>query len=781
MPDKEVPTLEHLPIKLILPKQGKEKPNLAGGSPPVPFRTVNAEYRRSLNIQLTAIGEVVTPQAKQLGTVPIRVRLIDKALAKSHRPDHLFSNDTCPIIGVGKPGELFLRATEVGLARLTKVVEHDEAKQMVKEISSVQAFEPVTPSFRRRGAESKDILRYSPRSKNGFMTRVRLFNVGSQVEQELHVKNFAAVCGTRNMPIHKSGYSENSFVYGVECHTVEDVDALSRIIGVRSIVSMPIVRTTHPHDINPKPLPKLIKREDVTGDVPVVVVVDTGISDKIPTLNSWVVGRESYVAEQYRNVEHGTFVAGLICWGSQLNTAITGIDNNPCAVFDLQIIPNHKPENGATDFVTEQEFLASLDETLQRHANEYKVWNLSFSTEDICSLDDFSAFAEELDNFQQKYEVSFVISSGNFSNPPLLNYPRQGTQLEVGRITIPADSVLGITVGSVCHLGCPTPGPNANEPSAFSRHGAGPNYIIKPDLVHFGGACSIDGSHPYGIRSLSETGTAENLGTSFSTPLVSKTLAQIYHQLTPSPKPTLARALLTHHARDPRTHGRVPDKDENCFGFGLPSTVPYCLECTPYSSTLLFDDVLRPGYYLEWDNFPYPSSLSHDGKYYGEIWMTVAFAPVRGSRWGSEYCETHIDAHFGVYRDHIIREKGKTTGKTVSEFHGLVPPEHKNVGILYESYQVQQLRKWAPVRTYYGYLGEKGEKGTRWRLRVSLLTRHGVEDMASFQSQPFSLVLTIADPAKRAPVYDEMARSLRTRFQAQNITLRAVARVRGTT
>ena len=30
-------------------------------------------------------------------------------------------------------------------------------------------------------------------------------------------------------------------------------------------------------------------------------------------------------------------------------------------------------------------------------------------------------------------------------------------------------------------------------------------------------------------------------------------LAQVYHQITPTPSPVLARALITHHARDPRT------------------------------------------------------------------------------------------------------------------------------------------------------------------------------------------------------------------------------------
>ena len=83
--------------------------------------------------------------------------------------------------------------------------------------------------------------------------------------------------------------------------------------------------------------------------------------------------------------------------------------------------------------------------------------------------------------------------------------------------------------------------------------------------------------------------------------------------------------------------------------------------------------------------------------------MTVAFRPAAGRRWGTEYCETNIDAHFGIYRE----QKARKTGVVTTKFVGLVPPEHKNVGLLYESYQVEKLRKWAPVRTYYGDLGEK--------------------------------------------------------------------------
>ena len=50
--------------------------------------------------------------------------------------------------------------------------------------------------------------------------------------------------------------------------------------------------------------------------------------------------------------------------------------------------------------------------------------------------------------------------------------------------------------------------------------------------------------------------------------------------------------------------------------------------------------------------------------------MTVAFAPARGARWGTEYCETHIDAHFGVYRTEKSRETGLFKPKL--KFAGLV-------------------------------------------------------------------------------------------------------------
>jgi len=367
---------ERLPIKLIMPKQGTEKKVPGGGSPPKPFRTVDGAYRKSLSNQVSAVREALVPEMRQIAAAPVRVKLITKAAAKSHRPQQLFSDETCTIVGAGHLGELFLKATPQGLTKLKNMIENNKSDRVMKELSCIETIEAVTPAYRRRGVDPKDVLRRSPKGGKGFFTRVRLFNFGADQDQSGLVKNFEETCRRRRIEISSAGYSSSSFVYGAECQSVEDINTLTSIIGVRSVESMPLIRTIRPVMVNPKPLPKLLKRSEISGDVPVVVVVDSGVSAQIPELETWVVGRDSSVAPSYRNTDHGTFVAGLICWGSDLNPTVAGIDSNPCGIFDLQVIPNSDPSKGDTESLREQEFLITLDNALQEHANKYKVWNL---------------------------------------------------------------------------------------------------------------------------------------------------------------------------------------------------------------------------------------------------------------------------------------------------------------------------------------------------------------------------------------------------------------------
>ena len=42
-------------------------------------------------------------------------------------------------------------------------------------------------------------------------------------------------------------------------------------------------------------------------------------------------------------------------------------------------------------------------------------------TDEVCSLDEFSFLAQELDELQERFQVSFVIAAGNFNDIPLLD------------------------------------------------------------------------------------------------------------------------------------------------------------------------------------------------------------------------------------------------------------------------------------------------------------------------------------------------------------------------
>jgi serine protease AprX len=767
---------DRLLIKVILPRQGVERPVPGGGPKSEPFRPVDPVFRKSLSSRVQALRAAIAPVAKKVGAAPARVRLTPKAFAKSHRPDTLFSENTCPIIGAGKLGELFIRVTPSGLSHLDRVIQEGKTPKIVKELSSIETIEPITPEDRRGGQSAEDVIRHAPKTAEGYITKVQLFEIG--VDQDRLEGDFRERCAIAEIQVRHGGYTSASQNYEVVCQKPADVEVLSRIVGVRSVRQMPVLTSIRAMAGSRRPLPPNLPLPDgPLSQYPVVGVIDSGIRTDIPALNAWLLGRESTVAPEYQNLFHGTFVAGLIAFPRDLNPSLNGLDDAPCAVFDVQVFPNNDPAAGDVDELTESELLQDLEGVLRDHSNEIRVWNLSLGTKERCSLDKFSSFAVELDRLQETYGVSIVISAGNYDERPRLDYPRTQTQLDPGRITTPADSVLGITVGSVSHVALPVTGPQDGEPSPFSRHGAGPNFIIKPDLVHYGGTCRPDGTQDVGVESIVADGiVGDGCGTSFSTPLVSRLLANIYHQVTPAPTRELARAILTHHARDPRNGERVPDTEENFLGFGLPTPTPQCLECAPWMSTLVFEDALRPGYFLEWDNFPFPASLTRNGRYFGDIWMTLAFAPARSATWGSEYCETHIDAHLGVFK----MTKSRKTGAK-EKFEGLVPPEFKNPGLLYESFQVERLRKWAPVRTYFGSLGEKGVRGSRWRLKLQLLSRHGLDTPQMMRPQPFALLVTIADPKKTAPVYDEMALKIRSRFQSKNLALRTAARVRART
>jgi serine protease AprX len=759
---------ERLYIKIVMPRQGVEKPKHGGGGKIENFHPVTPALRTKLITGLDSAERLLANLTSNRPVVPLKATLVAKALAKSHWHDALFDQRSCPVIGAGKPGEFFLKGSREGIQTLKKRIMHGQNKQMVKEISALKDLRPILPEDRLSGISPNKLFSAAQETHGRRALKVKLFDYSDPKTQDSEMAAFESRLQSKTLSFIRHAQYKRQDIYTVTCKTEGDVDFLSNQLSVRSVGLIPMFRTLREACLNSRPVPdSILTSETDPASFPIVGVVDSGVTPTVPDLEKWIYSRERFVAKAEENTYHGTFVAGLLVWGHVLNATHAEIGRHPCRILDIHVLPNSDPTYGPVGSITESELLQDLEQTLVKYSNEVKVWNLSLGSDEVCELDRFSDFAVQLDNLQERFGVTFVIAAGNYQHPPLLSYPRDDASSRVGRITSPADSVLGITVGAISQHDHPTSGTRRGEPSPFSRNGPGPNHIIKPDLVHFGGNIGKDFSHSLGVTSLDNgPKIAEDVGTSFATPLIARQLASVHHRITPMPSATLARAILTHNAVDIRTKQRVKDRDDHYLGFGTPLDIEHALECDPWKITLVFEEVLRPGYFLEWDNFPYPESLTSGDKFRGEIWMTLAYHPTRNPNFGSEYCETHVNASFGTY-----------DGK--EEFKGRVPVEHTNKGLLYESFQVQSLRKWASVRTYH-HLIPTGVRAKRWRLYVELLSRHGVENTRA-SNQPFALLLTIADPEHKAPVYDEMIRSLRTRFQTQNLALRTNVRVQSQT
>lgn len=774
---------DRLYIKVILQNQAKEQKRPPGGSKTRPFKEVTSEIRSNFISKVSKINDQFDDLPQSINTIPARVILDEKALAKSHTPLSLFNDKTWSIIGKGEAKELFVKVTKEGTKELIRKFETGFSRDTEKAISTIENIEPIDSDIRLSGISPQDLLIIAPKRNEKSLIKVKLFTFNDDKEQEINNSSFEQMLVDNEISFKKLEVYETQQIYQLDCKNSEEIAKISNAVMVRNITPMPVVRVLREHNFNDQPIPKTLPSPDNAISYPTVGVVDTGINQKISILQPWIYARESEVAQNEQNPYHGTFVAGLIVWGNQLNPALKELDNSQCKVLDIQILPNSDPSYGSIGILTEEELIQSLDEVLLKYSNDVKVWNLSLGTDEVCDLKKFSDFAIQLDELQEKYSVSFVIAAGNCQIDSLLSYPRKKNELHTGRIAAPADSVLGITVGSISQIDNPISGTRFGEPSPFSRNGPGPNHIIKPDFVHHGGSICMDGSSPIGVTSISsETTIGDDIGTSFATPLISRKLAHIYNQITPTPSPIMARALLTHSARDLRSMGRIPEDDNLYLGFGTPTNIDLSLRCEPWHTTLVFEESLREGFELEWDNFPYPESLiNSNGTFRGEILMTLAYHPKRNPDFGSEYCETHVNASFGVVNDDYDGDKNEIKEK----FNGQVPQEHLRSSKLFEVFQVEKLRKWSPVRTHHKIL--QAITGKRWKLKVNMITRHGfINDSDETQKnlfpalyiQNFALVLTIADPLREAPIYDEMARILRNRFQSRNLQLRPSIQVR---
>jgi hypothetical protein len=170
---------ERLYVKIVMPKQGIEKKKPGGGVKPETFTPVTPAMRTRLAASLDPIEKLLASVPLRRPVVPLKAILTPKALAKSHWRDALFDEKSCPVIGAGKPGELFLRASHEGIQTLKRRILHGHGDQLQKEISAVKELRAFVAEDRLNGVAPAKLFSAAPDVRGRHPIKVKLFNYGN--------------------------------------------------------------------------------------------------------------------------------------------------------------------------------------------------------------------------------------------------------------------------------------------------------------------------------------------------------------------------------------------------------------------------------------------------------------------------------------------------------------------------------------------------------------------------------------------------------------------------
>lgn len=603
-----------------------------------------------------------------------------------------------------------------------------------------------------------------------------------------------------------NGFSEYLDSLGLECKRLSYSNKVTiyKVIMTPEEVSVVADGTLGEAIFSIKPMPKLsvvldampnfdipeVKELPKDEQPPLLGVLDSGVKE-VRHLAPWLDGPSISpypISDMDRS--HGTFVAGVAVYGDELEGREWVGGRAPriasaCIIPDLQLTT-----------CDEDELVDNIREAIARRFQRVKVWNLSVSINESISSEDFSDFAIALDAIQDEFGVLICKSAGNCTG-----FARGDGK---SSLSVGADSVRALTVGSAAHVKGEKDGADVGEASPFTRSGPGPQFIIKPEVCHYGGNAGVlsdGGISQSGVRSFDlDDGVTTACGTSFSTPRVSALAANLAASFDNRFDPLLTKALIVHSASFPGDLLIPRDEKVREMGFGVPSDLRNMLTDEFYEATLALSGELAKGEIIDILDFPMPKSLVKDGYFKGQIVLTLVCAPVLDPSQGGEYCQSDIEVKLGTYDDIRKRDAKK---RTILNPIGRANPSNlllsspyskkslkKQEGdfALRERMLIEYGGKYYPVKKYAIDLADltpANKKNVasdrRWFMWLKGTYRDAAERQALQEhrtlSQSFCVLMTIRDPQRLAPVYNDVAAFLSSHgFWYQTLPINNVVR-----
>ena len=748
---------KNLPIKIVLPRKNDVKSKPAGGGHPKFFGTFDNKVQTQIINSLKTVNNYYSEFFREThNAIPAAALLImkDEACAKSHTPDVLLGNNT--IIGAIDLNQFYIKITHSSLGESISIATNAESEKVQANITAIQNIIPIDPQSKISSFLQKTMKTNFENYKKNI--KIKLFDFDNDEEINTRVRQyvFKKLKDLNLLDKLQPVLHGNSKLFKIEVNEEIDIIKMSEIVGIQSVdvFHQYILPSFSTEKIDIQQLDNI---PHVDSDI-IIGIIDGGIGDKNEALNPYIINKKSYVPNDYKNNQHGAFIASTILYGNYLNN-IKEEKPKRFKLLDIEVLPNNDPLVGFTDYISEDELMDVIENTLKEFGGIVKIWNLSIGLGNCVCNGMISDFGHFLDCMQDLYKVQFFVSAGNVGR--LEKWPLTPSIDESDRIISPAESVRAITVGSLALKESPVSLSRKEEVSTFSRRGPGVGFTVKPEIVDYGGNWDSSGK----IKNLGMIGMTadgefiENIGTSFATPRALYKYACVYDELVEKDL-LLSKALLIHAAR---LNSSKTFKTQNKLysGYGLPpNDYQEILQSSVDEVTVIFKQGIQQGKMLEMIDFPYPKSLVRGGKYYGEIFMTLVYNPILDKNYGVNYCRSNIDASFGpIYQN--------------KKYSSAIKLE-KNSEFAYEKERVKNGLKWAPIKSYYRNLSRGIEVGSGWKLEINRLTRYDV----FLQEQEFILLLTIRDP-NGSDIYSDMVNGLREKsFVTNNLEIRSQIRQR---
>ena len=758
---------EKLPIKFFAPRDIDELRIEGSGTSEKPKWVLSgqelenrAEY---LSDSLNSIETIMEKRKDSPVPFSFIARIQEDATAKSKRKDiaNFFQvKEMSSVIGLTATNKLivsFDSLSEFGKIseRLKDCTNNDYA------ISCITDFEEFLPNV----YEAEESCNY----------KIKLIDY-QNYEQNLVMRRLLEhTLNNKKIEYNKTDYSEKFYVYKLKNVTNAMLDELKEADIFNALFSVePMPKYVISLDFLEEDDDIPIKKPDSEKNYMTIGILDNGI-ETIPHLKPWIdIERWSPYPESSINPTHGTVVAGIALYGDECEGK-GWVGHKGIKLFDAAVFPDTSKEG-----LDEDELIANIKEAVRLYNEQVKIWNLSISITRPVSDNKFSDFAIALDALQDEYNVLICKSAGNCRNFE--------SSRPKGRVHEGADSIRSLVVGSFAHKKGTYDYAEINDPSPFSRVGPGPEFIIKPEVSHYGGNAGVDplgNTVTTGVKSFAKDGTlAQGVGTSFSTPRITALAAGIQQELSEDFDPLLLKALITHSASYPREMTVPSIERAKQVGFGLPKSVSEIIYNSPYEATLILRDNLAKGDKIDIMDFPMPQCLIKDGYYTGQIIATLVYEPILDASQGIEYCQSNLDIKFGSYdekfeRDisqrHILNPVGRKGAQNLFRGSVFSKTKMKNKSsdfALKERLQIQYGDKYYPVKKYAIDLSELTEQkkidylssDKKWFLFLQGVYRDHIERLSQLESftlsQEFCLILTIRDPFYKEEVYDEVTHKL---------------------